>query len=176
MTLRLTRALNGIHGRRGVPTDVPVATSSRGEGSPARRRMGAMALRPVLLEERTSHDVLNDVLDAVEHATVAIDVLAVVIIVIAITYATIQYVLRRLHHDDPTINFRLYRSQIGAGLLLGIEVLVAADVIRTVVLEPTFESVLVLGLLVLIRILLGWSIIVEIEHRWPWQRAVDGSE
>ncbi|MFN2125046.1 MAG: DUF1622 domain-containing protein, partial [Candidatus Promineifilaceae bacterium] len=46
---------------------------------------------------------------------------------------------------------------------------VAADVIRTVALEPSFESVGVLGILVLIRILLGWSLVVEIEGHWPWQ-------
>ena len=128
-----------------------------------------MATRPVLLEERTSHELLNEVLDAVEYVTVAI-------IVIAITFATIQYVTGRLRRDDPRINYRSYRVQLGAGLLLGIEVLVAADVIRTVALEPTLENILVLGLLVLIRIVLGWSIVVEIERRWPWQRAVDGSE
>jgi uncharacterized membrane protein len=53
--------------------------------------------------------------------------------------------------------------------MLGLELLVAADVIRTVALEPTFQSVGVLGLLVLIRIVLGWSLVVEIEGHWPWQ-------
>jgi uncharacterized membrane protein len=53
--------------------------------------------------------------------------------------------------------------------LLGLEILVAADVIRTVALDPTLESVAVLGLLVLVRTFLSWSIIVEIEGRWPWQ-------
>jgi hypothetical protein len=56
-------------------------------------------------------------------------------------------------------------------LLLGLEVLVAADIIRTVVLEPTLRNVLVLGLLVLIRTFLSWSLVLEIEERWPWQPA-----
>jgi uncharacterized membrane protein len=54
-------------------------------------------------------------------------------------------------------------------LLLGLEILVAADVIRTVALKPTLQNVLVLGLLVMIRTFLGWSLVVEIEERWPWQ-------
>jgi len=52
---------------------------------------------------------------------------------------------------------------------LGLEILVAADIIRTVVLEPTLANVLVLGLLVLIRTFLNWSLVLEIEERWPWQ-------
>jgi hypothetical protein len=54
-------------------------------------------------------------------------------------------------------------------LLLGLEILVAADVIRTVALEPTMRNVSILGLLVLIRTFLGWSLVVEIEERWPWR-------
>ena len=53
------------------------------------------------------------------------------------------------------------------------EILVAADVIRTVALEATLESVAILGLLVLIRIFLSWSLVVEIEGRWPWRPKVD---
>ena len=52
---------------------------------------------------------------------------------------------------------------------MGLEILVAADVVRTVALEATFESVVVLGLLVLIRTFLSWALVVEIEGRWPWQ-------
>lgn len=55
-------------------------------------------------------------------------------------------------------------------MLLGLEILVAADVIHTVALEATPQSVLVLGLLVLIRTFLSWALVVEIEGRWPWQQ------
>jgi uncharacterized membrane protein len=54
-------------------------------------------------------------------------------------------------------------------LLLGLELPVAADIVRSVALEPTLDSVGVLGLLVVIRTFLSWSLIVEIEGRWPWQ-------
>ena len=59
--------------------------------------------------------------------------------------------------------------RLGRTLLLGLEILVAADVVRTVALDPSLESVAVLGLLVLIRTFLSWSLEVEIENRWPWQ-------
>jgi uncharacterized membrane protein len=63
------------------------------------------------------------------------------------------------------------RSTFGRSILLGLEVLVAGDIIRTVALQPTLENLTVLGLLVLIRTFLAWSLEVEIEGRWPWKRA-----
>ena len=54
-------------------------------------------------------------------------------------------------------------------LLLGLEILVAADVIRTVALDPTLQAVASLGLLVLVRTFLTWTLVVEEEGRWPWQ-------
>ena len=65
---------------------------------------------------------------------------------------------------------------MGRSLLLGLEFLVAGDVVRTVALGPTLNHVAVLGLLVLIRTFLGWSRAVEIEGRWPWQAQSKKSE
>ena len=64
-----------------------------------------------------------------------------------------------------------FRKTMGRSILTGLELLVAADIIRTVAVEPTLQSVLVLGLIVLIRTFLSMSLQVEIEGRWPWQRA-----
>ena len=64
-----------------------------------------------------------------------------------------------------------FRKTLGRSILTGLELLVAADIIRTVAIEPTMESVLVLGLIVLIRTFLSMSLEVEIDGRWPWQRA-----
>ena len=87
------------------------------------------------------------------------------IIVIAIGYGSIVYGFRRRGPDA----YNSYRVRLGRALALGLEVLVAADVIRTVALQPTLGNVAVLGLLVLIRTFLSWSLVVEIEGRWPWQ-------
>ena len=64
-----------------------------------------------------------------------------------------------------------FRRTLGRSILAGLELLVAADIIRTVAVEPTLENVLVLGLIVLIRTFLSMSLEVEIEGKWPWQRA-----
>ncbi len=63
------------------------------------------------------------------------------------------------------------RSTFGRSILLGLEVLVAGDIIRTVALQPTLINLAVLGLLVAIRTFLAWSLEVEIDGRWPWRRA-----
>lgn len=68
-----------------------------------------------------------------------------------------------------------FRRVLGRGILIGLELLVAADIIRTVAVTPTIESVSVLALIVLIRTFLSWSLEVEISGRWPWQKARAGA-
>ncbi len=63
-----------------------------------------------------------------------------------------------------------FRATFGRAVLLGLEVLVAADLIRTIAVAPTLDNLYVLGLLVVIRTFLSWSLEVEIDGRWPWQR------
>lgn len=106
----------------------------------------------------------------VEYAATGIELLAVAIIVVAIMVATLSYLFQVTgRRADSGESYRNYRHQVARALLLGLEILVAADVIRTVALEPTLGNVLILGLLVVIRTFLGWSLVVEIEERWPWQ-------
>lgn len=63
------------------------------------------------------------------------------------------------------------RRDLGRAILLGLEVLVAADIVRTVATTPTLGGVLVLALIVAIRTFLSWSLALELDGRWPWQRA-----
>ena len=63
------------------------------------------------------------------------------------------------------------KKVVGRALLLGLDLLIAADVIRTVTLEPTLTNVTALGMLVLVRTFLAWSLMVELRGRWPWQNA-----
>ncbi|MCB7479732.1 DUF1622 domain-containing protein [Christiangramia sediminis] len=67
-------------------------------------------------------------------------------------------------------SYKILRQELGKGILLGLEILVAADIIATVVTEPTMNKVLTLGVIVLIRTFLSLSIELEIEGRFPWQR------
>ena len=107
--------------------------------------------------------------EGVDHAPTAIVLGAVAIFGTTIAYSTAVYLgrLTRGAADDTT--YKSYRHQLARALLLGLELLVAADIIRTVALEPTLMHVAILGLLVLIRTVLSWGLVVEIEERWPWQ-------
>jgi uncharacterized membrane protein len=113
----------------------------------------------------------STILEWVDTAALAIEILAIVIIVVAIFCATGRYLLHTVIRPRAGDHYQDLKMRLGRALLLGLEILVAADIVRTVALEATFESVVVLGLLVLIRTFLSWALVVEIEGRWPWQPA-----
>ena len=99
-----------------------------------------------------------------------IEAIAVALIVGYILIATVSWSLRALWQGGFTPeNYRSFRSTLGRVMLLGLEILIAADVVRTVALDRTLISFAALGLLVVIRTFLSWSIVLEIEGRWPWQ-------
>lgn len=100
----------------------------------------------------------------------AIDAAGVAVIVIGATVATMSFTLGVIRSNDLTDTYRSYRLGLGRALLLGLEFLVAADIIRTVAIDPTFENVGVLAVIVAIRTFLSTALEVEIEGRWPWQR------
>ena len=117
------------------------------------------------------------VLAAIEIFAWAIEILAVVIIVVAIFFAVGRYLWQTLTHSEvKDRHYDQLKISLGKSLLLGLEILVAADIVRTVALEATLESVVVLGLLVLIRTFLSWALVVEIEGRWPWQAPREAGE
>jgi uncharacterized membrane protein len=118
----------------------------------------------------SSGEAGHRILEWIEYAALAIEILAVVIIVGAIFYALGHYVFRAAIRPEHEELYRQLKVRLGRALLLGLEILVAADIVRTVALEATLQSVAVLGLLVLIRTFLSWALVVEIEGRWPWQR------
>ena len=99
-----------------------------------------------------------------------IDILGVAAIVVGVLYALGDAAVRRIRRTGPV--YARFRRVLGRGILIGLELLVAADIIRTVAVTPTLESVGVLALIVLIRTFLSWSLEVEISGRWPWQKAI----
>ena len=111
----------------------------------------------------------NAILVWIEYAALLIEILAVAIIIVAIIVALARYLFRYATRRTEDNLYHQLKVSLGKALLLGLEFLVAADIIRTVALEATLESVIVLGLLVLIRTFLSWALVVEIEGRWPWQ-------
>jgi len=104
-----------------------------------------------------------------EFTATGLESIGVAVIAFAFLHAMARAALQfRQRREGAYERLRMY---IGKALLLGLEFLVAADIIRTVTVEPTREDVLSLGLLVVVRIVLSWSIAVEIEGCWPWRVA-----
>ncbi len=103
----------------------------------------------------------------IELSSLAIEVLAIAVITGTAFFASARFAVqavRRVPHS-----YREFKEILGRALLLGLEFLVAADVIRTVALDPTPQNIGMLGALVVIRTFLSWSVVLEIEGRWPWQ-------
>jgi uncharacterized membrane protein len=99
----------------------------------------------------------------------ALDLIGVVVIALGLLIAALRYVFGSF--SETALNaYQQLRQDIGRAILLGLEILVAADIIRTVAVTPTLDSVIILGVIVLIRTFLSISMQVEIEGRFPWQR------
>ena len=107
----------------------------------------------------------------VEFAGSGAEIAGVVLIIGGLLVASARYVLAAKSESVP--RYQRYRQDLGRAILLGLEVLVAADIVRTVAFTPTMASVMVLAMIVAIRTFLSWSLALELEGRWPWQRAAE---
>jgi uncharacterized membrane protein len=104
-----------------------------------------------------------------------IDFAGVVIIALGALIGIILCAQDLLRQEQVLDAYSRLRTFLGRSLLLGLEFLVAGDIIKTVAIEPTFDSVIVLAIIVLVRTVLSLSIDVEIDGRWPWQAAQQAS-
>ena len=106
--------------------------------------------------------------DVIEKTGMAIDAAGVVVIVAGAAIAFVIAAVRLSRRESEV--YRRFRQQLGQTILLGLELLVAGDIVRTVAASPSLTSVAILAAIVLIRTLLSFSREVEITGRWPWQK------
>jgi uncharacterized membrane protein len=111
----------------------------------------------------------------IEAAALALELFAIAIIILGVLYASVRFLVAIVRQSNRHAAYSGYKAFLGRTLLLGLEILVAADIVRTVALEPTLENIAILGILVLVRTFLSWSLVVEIEGRWPWRSAQNGA-
>jgi uncharacterized membrane protein len=109
--------------------------------------------------------------DVIDVVGAVLDVAGVVAIVVGAIIATVLAIRSLLRKSGPV--YAPFRRFLGRSILLGLELLVAADIIKTVAISPTLESVIVLGGIVLIRTFLSFSLELEISGRWPWQQKLE---
>ena len=102
----------------------------------------------------------------------ALDGVGVLIVAVGSLLSVARFLLRR--GLDFNQSYRLLRENVGRAILLGLEFLIAGDIIRSVVVDPTVLNIVTLGLIVLIRTFLSMTLQLEVEGRWPWQRSADG--
>ena len=106
----------------------------------------------------------------IEAISRGVELAGIAVIVLGAIYATLLFLL----HLRPTRGipgaYEVYREGIGRAILLSLEFLVAADIIRTVAISPSFTSVGVLAAIILIRTFLSWTLELEITGQWPWKQ------
>lgn len=112
----------------------------------------------------------GDFSSAVDGVSTVVDGAGVVVIVIGLLTATASYARAMLAASDRDAPFRQYRQHVGKAILLGLEFLIAADIIRTVAVDPSFRGVGVLAIVVAVRTFLSFTLDLELQGRWPWQQ------
>ncbi|WP_372883240.1 DUF1622 domain-containing protein [Psychromonas sp.] len=98
----------------------------------------------------------------------AIEAIGVFAVVVGSMISSVIFI-RSFRYLPEGVAYRTYRRQLGRSIMLGLEFLIAGDIIRTVIVSDTLENVAVLGMIVLIRTFLSVTLHLEIEGRWPWQ-------
>ena len=121
-----------------------------------------------LLSAEERDNTMGNIRDWIEIAAKFIEALAVVLMVGFIVIGTAKWLFFSSRRIKKA--YESYRVHVGKALLVGLELLVAADIIRTVALDLTPLSIATLAALVLVRTFLGWTLSVEVEGRWPWQK------
>ncbi|MGB5276815.1 MAG: DUF1622 domain-containing protein [Gammaproteobacteria bacterium] len=106
--------------------------------------------------------------EIISYAGYAIEGVGVFVVISGSIFASLAY-LRSFRRLPAGIAYQNFRRQLGRSIILGLEFLIAGDIIRTVIVDATFENVAVLGIIVIIRTFLGMTLHLEIEGRWPWQ-------
>jgi uncharacterized membrane protein len=109
--------------------------------------------------------------ETMEHVARGVEVVGIVTLVVGLVMALTRAAGVLVGGQGADEAYRVVRTVFGRSILLGLEFLVAADIIRTVAVEPSLENVAVLGVIVLIRTFLSFSLEVEIDGMWPWRRA-----
>jgi uncharacterized membrane protein len=111
---------------------------------------------------------MEDIKVYIQYIARLIEAAGVITLVMGTAIALIKYIFS-IQGQKPR-SYKILRQELGKTILLGLEILVAGDIISTVVTEPTMDRVLALGVIVLIRTFLSLSIQVEIEGKFPWQK------
>ena len=113
-----------------------------------------------------------DFKELISVAGYGIETIGVVVIVAGSAVSSFRF-LSHFHKEPEGIAYSMYRRQLGRSIILGLEFLIAGDIIRTVVVADTLINVTILGIIILIRTFLGFTLHLEVEGNWPWKQVKD---
>jgi uncharacterized membrane protein len=113
---------------------------------------------------------------SIKWVAVGIESIAISIIVLGAIITTITFIWQVIQEGTLEDCYRRFRSDFGKAVLLGLEFLIASDIVGTVAIGPTFQDLGILALLVVIRTFLSFSLELEITGRWPWQKSLNENE
>ena len=116
--------------------------------------------------------MIEQILEYLEKAGSAISLFAVAVIIVGFAVAAWRYA-RRFRETTQENNFNLFKIELGGALLLGLEILVLADVIETITVAPTYRSLAILAVIVVVRTVVSWNLTLTTEGRWPWQASTE---
>lgn len=116
----------------------------------------------------------GELIDWARHAATALEILGIAVILLAVVIAAVGYFRTGFRSRDWSTAYDGARANLGRGILLGLELLVGADIIATVTAPLTFESVGLLAAVIGIRTFLSFALETEIEGEWPWRRRSAG--
>jgi len=114
----------------------------------------------------------EQILEYLEKAGIAISLFAVAVIIVGFAIAAWRYT-RRFRETTQENNFKLFKIELGSALMLGLEILVLADVIETITVSPTILSLAFLAAIIVVRTAVSWTLTLETEGRWPWQAPIE---
>ncbi len=110
----------------------------------------------------------DEVLQSLEVLARAVEIVGAGALVLGFVIATMHCV-QNCVRSGATFSIARYRKALGRTVLIGLEILVAATIIKTITLDPTVEGMSFLAIIVIIRTTLGWTMVLEMNGRWPWQ-------
>ena len=119
--------------------------------------------------------LIEQILEYLDMAGMAISLFAVAVIIVGFAFAASRYA-GRFRETTQESNFNIFKVELGGALLLGLELIVLAEVIETITVTPTFQSLAILAAIVVVRAAVSWNLTLTTEGRWPWQAPVEDQE
>jgi uncharacterized membrane protein len=113
-----------------------------------------------------------DFKELISVAGYGIETIGVLVIVAGSAVSSYRF-LSNYWKEPEGLAYRIYRRQLGRSIILGLEFLIAGDIIRTVVVADTLTNITILGLIILIRTFLSFTLHLEVEGHWPWEQVKD---